>query len=141
LETKVGKITCVSQPALRALAGDHEGETTLAVTNLDVHPASMKFDRKVVCDPVAAYWNSAGPVPRLTPERLRAILIVAHEAAHARGIRNEARAECAAVGGALGILSLNAVTGERLTLIRRILLHDFEALRPPAYKLRGQCAP
>jgi hypothetical protein len=134
LHTNATSASCKSEHALRTLSGDHSKGVSYGITN--IYPGIVVFNKTKVCSPFAAYWGGAP----LNAKRLNAVLTIAHESAHLRGIRNEAAAECAGVRGALRILKAGREKPYMLRVARRTLLVEFEPYRPPAYKLRGRCA-
>ncbi|HEU0247977.1 MAG TPA: hypothetical protein VFR38_12905 [Gaiellaceae bacterium] len=88
-----------------------------------------------VCKPIARYRLTG----KLYGTTALAILTVLHEAAHARGIRVEWKATCAAIPGTLRMLRRWGADRYQLRRANRFLRVGAEKYRLGEYKLRGRC--
>ena len=88
-----------------------------------------------VCKPIARYRLTG----KLYETTALAILTVLHEAAHARGIRVEWKATCAAIPGTLRMLRRWGADTYEVRRADRFLRVGAEKYRLGEYKLRGRC--
>lgn len=88
-----------------------------------------------VCRPIARHRLTG----KLYDTTALAILTVLHEAAHARGIRVEWKATCAAIPGTLRMLRRWGADPYQLRRAGRFLRVGAEKYRLGEYKLRGRC--
>jgi hypothetical protein len=128
-------IRCVATSEL-ARRGGKDGATALGVTILrgdSVERIMLSYPR--VCKPIARYRETR----RLFTTTATAVMTVLHEAAHARGIKVEWKAECAAIPGTLRVLRRWGASPYQLRQVERYVRVGAEKYRRGPYKLRGRC--
>ena len=131
-----GLARCVSGTTLARLSYSSLAEASTLMGLAEHSTGKTWFHAKRVCQQIVAYARTG----RLYDTTVAALATVGHEAAHVRGVRNEARAECAGVRFAWrylkesGAFAKYAVGG-----IRRTLLSGLNAYRSAEYRLGPWC--
>jgi hypothetical protein len=130
---------CVNNSDLHSYPGH------LIYGDYDPYSGVLRLSSTLVCWPLTA-WFATYEVPASDPnpppyapvtrQVLEAMVTVAHEDAHSKGIRNEASAECQGVKGAFTMLRYYGVSAAEFAFARYVLLNfDEKHARPPAYRL------
>ncbi len=113
-----------------------DGSTLMGLTVMrGRRPPQIRRSSPSVCKPIARYRL----VHRLFGSTVVAISTVLHEAAHARGVTSEWRAECTSIPGTLRMLERWGADAGQLRQAKRFLRVEAERHRPGPYKLRGRC--
>jgi len=128
METRV-VVRCVTQ---KALGDDGEGQ---AFGSTWVGGSVISLSTRYVCAPLARMSPSS---PTIRDTELDAVVTVAHEWFHTRGVADERVTECYAVRLTWEwIQRVSSYTPRARAAAKRHLLDN--SLRPPAYKLASSC--